>query len=264
MKQDDKKIFGCILTSKACKKQFKRRYVMKLFGILLAAFFVLGITVTVNAQKPGVMSSGPGKKTQRSADETAGARIFNTNCSRCHPDGGNVILPDFPLRGSSKLSEFRTFLSFIRDPKMPDGSEGVMPVFSNKQISDKQAETLYEYIVSAGNSGILGSSYGMGRGMMGGYGMGHGMMGGYGMGHGMMGSSMMDRGMMGGYYQSEECQKFLDDTTSLRKELYDKRFEYSEAYRNPKTTPEMIVKLEREVLELQKKIFVKAPLGCRW
>jgi mono/diheme cytochrome c family protein len=249
MKQDDKKIFGCILISKACKKQFKRRYVMKIFGILLAAFFVLGMTVTINAQKPGVMSSGPGKKTQRSADETAGARIFNTNCSRCHPDGGNVILPDFPLRGSSKLSEFRTFLSFIRDPKLPDGSEGVMPVFSNKQISDKQAENLYEYIVSAGNSGKLGSGYGMGRGMMGGYGMGRGM---------------MDRGMMGGYYQSEECQKFLDDTTSLRKELYDKRFEYSEAYRNPKTTPEMIVKLEREVLELQKKIFVKAPLGCRW
>ena len=105
----------------------------------------------------------------------------------------------------------------------------------------------------------------MGGGMMGGYDMGQGMMGGgnmmggYGMGQGMMG-----RGMMRGYNQSEECQKFLDETAGLRKELHDKRFEYSEAYRNPKTTPETIVKLEREILDLQKKIFAKAPLGCGW
>jgi mono/diheme cytochrome c family protein len=267
--------FHCILTSEACNKQLKRRYVMKTFVVLLAAVFVLGITFVSHAQGPNMMGPGSGKKSQRSVSETTGARIFNVNCNRCHPNGGNVILPDFPLRGSPKLSDFKTFLSFIRDPKMPDGSEGVMPTFSDKQISDKQAKTLYEYIVSAGSSGSLGSSYGMSRGMMGHGMMGYGMMGGHGMGPGMMGGGMMmghstmggygmGPGMMRGYYQSEECQKFLDDTANLRKELYDKRFEYSEAYRNPKTTPEMIVKLEREILELQKKIYIKAPLGCSW
>ena len=64
---------------------------------------------------------------------------------------------------------------------------------------------------------------------------------------------MMGRGMMHGYNQSEECQKFLDETAGLRKEFHDKRFEYSEAYRNPKTTPETIVKLEREILDLRRK-----------
>jgi len=104
----------------------------------------------------------------------------------------------------------------------------------------------------------------MGRGMMGsygGYGMGPGMMGGYGSGYGGYG---MGPGMMGsGYYnQSEECQKFLDETSSLRKELHDKRFEYMEALRNPKTTEETDAKLRKEIDELQGKIAQKTPLGC--
>jgi len=112
-----------------------------------------------------------------------------------------------------------------------------------------------------------GGGYGMGPGMMGqgmmggGYGMGPGMMG-----RGMMGQGMMGRGMMGpGYYgQGPECQKFFDETAGLRKDLHNKRFEYSEAYRNPKTTPETIVKLDREIRDLQEKIYAKAPQGCWW
>lgn len=110
----------------------------------------------------------------------------------------------------------------------------------------------------------------MGRGgMMGGYGMGPGMMGGgygYHMGPGMMGGYGMGSGMMGpGYYgQSEECQKFLEQNTGLRKELNSKRFDYFEAMRNPKTTPESISKLEKEIRELQEKIYTKASQGCGW
>ena len=105
-----------------------------------------------------------------------------------------------------------------------------------------------------------GGGYGMGPGMMGGgygHGYGHGMMGrGYGWGPGMMGR---------GYYgQSPECQKFFDENAGLRKDLHNKRFEYSEAYRNPKTTPETIVKLDREIRELYEKIRAKAPQGCWW
>jgi hypothetical protein len=246
---------------------------MKRFKGILMTALVLCISATVYAQDHGMMGSGQDKKVEKSA-ETLGTKIFNANCNRCHPNGGNVILPNLPIRGSSKLSDFKTFLSFIRDPKTPDGAEGVMPAFSDKQISDKRARALYQYIVSAGSSGTLGNDYGMGRsGMMGG-GMGQGMMGrgmmgngmmGNGMmGNGMMGNGMMGGGMMGGYYQSEECQKFLDETAGLRKELHDKRFEYSEAYRNSKTTPETLVKLERDIFDLQKKIFAKAPLRCGW
>ena len=90
--------------------------------------------------------------------------------------------------------------------------------------------------------------------------MGPGMMGGgYGMGYGMMGR--------GHYDYSEECQKFLDETAQQRKELYNRRYEYSEAFRNPKTSPETIANLEKEIRELQEQIYKKAqkvPQGCWW
>ena len=104
--------------------------------------------------------------------------------------------------------------------------------------------------------------------------MGYGMMsGGYGMGPGRygMGSSMMQGGygMMGRgpYGTSEECQNFFDETAKQRKELYNKRFEYSEAFRNPKTQPEKIEKLEKDIRGLQEEIYKKAqkvPQDCWW
>ena len=158
---------------------------MRAFKTLLAVALVLGISGILYAQDPGMMGTGKGKQFHKPS-ETGGAKIFNANCSRCHPDGGNVVVPILPLRGSSKLADFKTFLSFIRDPKMPDGSEGVMPAFSQTQLSDRAARRLYQYITSAGASGKIGGDatggYGIGQGMMGG-----GMMGGYGMGQGMMG-----------------------------------------------------------------------------
>lgn len=87
--------------------------------------------------------------------------------------------------------------------------------------------------------------------------------GGYGRGPWMMGPGMMGQGYYG---QSEECQKFFDETSGLRKELYNKRYEYFEAYRDPKTSPEAIAKLEKEIRDIQEKIYSKAPRGysCPW
>ena len=270
---------------------------MKIFKIILAIVMAFGINAAASAQGPGKAGN-----LQKPADQTAGARIFNANCSRCHPNGGNTIVPNLPLAGSDKLASLKTFLGWIRNPLMPDGSEGAMPAFSRKQISDQQAKILYRYIISMQSSGPqgggYGQGYGMGPGMMGGYGggygMGPGMMGGYGQGYGMgpgmmgdygggygMGPGMMGGyggygmgpGMMGGYgggpgrggnYGSAECRKFMDATTGLRKELYDKRFEYSEAYRNPQANQDTILRLQGEIADLQDEIAEKAPLGCGW
>jgi mono/diheme cytochrome c family protein len=251
---------------------------MKMFRVMLAVVLVLGINAAASAQGKGT------------ADQTAGASIFNANCSRCHPNGGNVIVPNLTLAGSSKLRSFKTFLGWIRNPLMPDGSEGAMPAFSRKQIPDQQARTLYHYIISMETAGPQSGGYGPGYGMgsyRGGYGMGPGRMGGYGGGYGrgMMGGygGGYGPGMMGGYgggygpgamgtygqgpgagYGSPECRKFLDATAGLRKELSDKRFEYSEAYRNPKANQQTILRLEGEIADLQDKIAEKAPLGCEW
>jgi uncharacterized membrane protein len=76
----------------------------------------------------------------------AGAKVFSANCMGCHPHGANILKPNLPLRTAPQLAEFKSFEKFIRDPKMPDGSTGVMPAFVPAKISDQQARELYEYI----------------------------------------------------------------------------------------------------------------------
>jgi hypothetical protein len=136
------------------------------------------------------------------------------------------------------------------------------------------------YAQGPGMMGGYGYGPGMGPGMMGpgmmgpgwrgGYGMGPGMWGGgYGMGPGMMGGGYGYGQGMGpgwgrnyGYGQSEECQKYFNETAGMRKELNDKRFNYFEALRNPKTKPEEAGKLEKEIWELHQKIASKVPAAC--
>ena len=121
-----------------------------------------------------------------------------------------------------------------------------------------------------GNGGFGGRGYG--GHMMGSSGMmGPGMMG----NNGMMGPGMMGPGMMGGYgggysdcpgaayfgkdgWNSEPHQKFLEDTVGLRKELNDKRFEYTEAQRNPETTRDQLAAIEKEVIDIRTQLQEKA------
>ncbi|RJQ42739.1 MAG: hypothetical protein C4538_13115 [Nitrospiraceae bacterium] len=123
-----------------------------------------------------------------------------------------------------------------------------------------------EYMMYPGMMGPGMMGYGtnvpcmMNQGMMG-YGMmGTGMMGrGMMMGPGMMGKGMMGYGMRPGMwgYNQKVYQKFLDDTKGLRRELHNKKFDYYEAMRNPDTKPEDADQLEKEIGELQKKIYEK-------
>jgi hypothetical protein len=64
--------------------------------------------------------------------------------------------------------------------------------------------------------------------------------------------------------QSKACQKFLDETVELRKELNNKRFAYHEAIRDPESTTDEVTKLENDLKELQDTISEKRPLECIW
>jgi hypothetical protein len=139
---------------------------------------------------------------------------------------------------------------------------GILTAAGIVYADDQESWSGYNYCPYCGSYMGQGG-YGMGPGMMGQGMMSRGM-GGQGMGPGMMGQGMMGRGMMGrgSQSQSPECQKFFDETAGLRKELHTKRFEYFEAARNPKTTGEALTKIEKEVRELQEKIYAKGPIGC--
>ncbi len=168
-----------------------------------------------------------------------------------------------------KLSILLAFLLLLSLGSIVYGAEGDCP-YGNCPYAGSQGWNYCPYCGQYLGQGSYGMGPGMmGRGgMMGGYGMGPGMMGGgygYHMGPGMMGPGYgMGPGMMGpGYYQQNEaCQKFLDESAGMRKDLHNKRYEYFEAVRNPKTTPETVAKLEKEIRELQEKVYSKAPQGC--
>lgn len=94
----------------------------------------------------------------------------------------------------------------------------------------------------------------------GGWNGGHMMNRGYG-GH-MMGTDF--GGHMGnwtgpGYGARETDRKFLDETADLRRDLHEKRFEYFEAQRSPDTTNKTLENLEKEITELQAKVYENAP-----
>ncbi|MHA2218827.1 MAG: hypothetical protein ACXACY_23125 [Candidatus Hodarchaeales archaeon] len=88
----------------------------------------------------------------------------------------------------------------------------------------------------------------------------------YAQGPGWVGGNMMGQGYGGhmtgpkmGWRGSGYDQKFLDETSDVRKELHNKKFEYFEATRDPETKPDTIAKLEKETRELQEKLYAKAP-----
>ena len=60
-------------------------------------------------------------------------------------------------------------------------------------------------------------------------------------------------------WSSEQKQNFLDDTVELRKDMYDKRFEYKEALKNQKNTKQQLSKMDKEIIDLRDKIYDKAP-----
>ena len=87
-------------------------------------------------------------KLMKSPEIVAGQKIFSEICSGCHENGGNIIKINLPIKGSYKLANYETFLSFIRDPRMPDGSAGAMPSFPESRISNDETKKLYKYLVS--------------------------------------------------------------------------------------------------------------------
>jgi hypothetical protein len=98
-----------------------------------------------------------------------------------------------------------------------------------------------------------------------GYGYGPQMMGpgygGYGHGPQMMGPGYGGYGGPSAGWHGTYDQKYLDQTADLRKQLNDTRFDYMEAVRNPKTSPETVAKLQKKLADLQEKLYAQTPRG---
>ena len=81
------------------------------------------------------------------ANIQAGATLYNQTCSACHPNGGNSIKQNLPLKQAPQLVNFDTFFAYIQSPKARDGSTTIMPPFPADKLSGEDAQKIYQYIV---------------------------------------------------------------------------------------------------------------------
>lgn len=68
-----------------------------------------------------------------------GETVYAKSCAPCHPGLKGVA-------GTKPLSDFGSFLSFLRDPRKPDGSPLPMPAFPADRLPDCDVIALYRYI----------------------------------------------------------------------------------------------------------------------
>jgi len=114
----------------------KKSTIRLLFIVTVAAAAFLGTMAIFSA---GATSAN------EMADE---AKLYAKNCGACHPQGGNIIIPALPVKGSAKMKNLEIFSAYNRNPLKADGSKGAMPPFPKEKISDEEMKLIYEYALT--------------------------------------------------------------------------------------------------------------------
>ena len=71
-----------------------------------------------------------------------GSKIYANNCAACHANGGNIVDPKKPVKGSKVLATKQSFKENLLKPK---GSMTAFPQIAN---NDADLSALYEYCKS--------------------------------------------------------------------------------------------------------------------
>jgi mono/diheme cytochrome c family protein len=82
-----------------------------------------------------------------SVQSREGADAFGKSCASCHPRGENPFKPELAPKTAPQLKDFQTFLVYLRAPRARDGSNTMMPPFSEVQLPEAEAKAIYQYIV---------------------------------------------------------------------------------------------------------------------
>jgi cytochrome c6 len=81
----------------------------------------------------------------KSTNEMSGEALFKQHCAVCHPEGGNIINPEFTLH-KNELTKHNITKPVDIIEKMRNPGPG-MTKFDKKTISDKDAEEIAGYIL---------------------------------------------------------------------------------------------------------------------
>ena len=76
----------------------------------------------------------------------AGEALFKQHCAVCHVDGGNLIVPQKTLRKKDReANNVKTVEAIVKTMRKPGPG---MTAFNEKAISEKDAKTIAEYILT--------------------------------------------------------------------------------------------------------------------
>lgn len=89
-------------------------------------------------------------------EEKTGEALFKTNCSSCHPQGGNILNPKKTLsrkdREANNIMTVADIINKMRNPgpvpTHPQEWAG-MKMFDKDKITDSEARKIAEYILTA-------------------------------------------------------------------------------------------------------------------
>jgi cytochrome c6 len=98
-----------------------------------------GTTVAILIVALGSLAS---LSTHKALAASSGEKLFTANCAACHANGGNIVDPKKPLKGSQKLASKEVFKDLLKKPV------GAMPAFANIADSDADLTALYNYCKS--------------------------------------------------------------------------------------------------------------------
>lgn len=109
------------------KELIKRAVVASL--AVVVSIVITGMFVSVSKQ--GTAIAAPN-----------GEQLFKNNCASCHADGGNIVDPKKPVKGSKKLASKATFKELLSK------ATGIMPAFPQIAKDDPSLSALYSYCKS--------------------------------------------------------------------------------------------------------------------
>ncbi len=130
----------CLLLERRAHVMRKTLLVFLTLGVMTSAGlgYFGGELVFSRHKTPDVPMSKPSQE---------GAEAFARLCASCHPNGENPFKPGLALKTAPQLTDFETFLSYIRNPEARDGSNTIMPPFSEDRLPEAEARAIHLYLL---------------------------------------------------------------------------------------------------------------------
>lgn len=81
----------------------------------------------------------------KKGEKIDGKKEFDEHCAVCHPDGGNIVNPQFTLHKKDREAHgVKTVKDIVAKIRKPGPG---MTAFDSKTISDKEAKAIADYIL---------------------------------------------------------------------------------------------------------------------